>query len=157
MDSRGYGRHGQSSALVRRSAAALTLVGLVLCAIGAYGVLDPSVPLVLRSPSLVAGGATLTAALFLGSRRSDRTRYRADPWAGPEWLVALSGLAAVIGVVVAGRVGSTLDPSVYPLEVPELPIAAVIGVVVAALPAWAAPEPPSLSVSPLAGGLEVAA
>ena len=157
MDSRGYGRHGEASVLVRRGAAALTLSGLVLCAIGAYGVLDPSVPLVLRSPALVAGGAALTAALLLGGRRSDRTRYRADPWAGPEWLVALSGLAAVVGVVIAGRAGSALDPSVYPLEVPELPVAAVIGVVMAALPAWAAPEPPSLSVATVTSELEVAA
>jgi energy-coupling factor transport system permease protein len=157
MDSRGYGRHGQAPPLVRRGAAALTLAGLVLCGIGAYGVLDPSVPFVLRAPALVAGGAALTAALLLGSRRSDRTRYRSDPWAGPEWLVALSGLVAVVGVVVSGRAGAALDPSVYPLEVPELPLAAALGVLVAALSSLAAPEPPSLAAVPVGAELEVAA
>jgi energy-coupling factor transport system permease protein len=157
MDSRGYGRHGAARPIVRRSAAALTLAGLVLCGIGAYGVLDPTVPLVLRAPSLVAGGMALVAALFLGSQRSDRTRYRADPWARPEWVVALSGLVAVVGVVVSGRAGGALDPSVYPLEVPQLPIAAALGVLAAALPAVAAPEPPSLATVRVDAGLEVAA
>ena len=157
MYSRGYGRHGQARPLVRHSAATLTLAGLVLCCIGAYGVLDPSVPLVLRSPSLVAGALALSAALMLGSRRSDRTRYRADPWAGPEWIVALSGLVAVIAVVASGRSGGTLDPSVYPVEIPELPVAAALGVLVAALPAVAAPEPPSLATVRTSPELEVAA
>jgi hypothetical protein len=50
---------------------------------------------------------------------------------------------------------------VYPLEVPQLPVAAAVGVVLAALPAWVAPEPPELAtVVPsveAASALEVAA
>jgi energy-coupling factor transport system permease protein len=151
MDSRGYGRHGQTPVAVRRTAAVLTLGGLVLVAIGTYGVLDPGVPFVLRAPSLVAGGLALAGALVLGGRRSDRTRYRPDRWLAAEWVVALCGLGAVVGVVVSGRAGALLDPSVYPLEMPELPVAAAIGVLAAALPGWVAPEPPELAtVAPTA-------
>lgn len=159
MDSRGYGRHGQTPAAVRRTAAALTLGGMVLVAIGAYGVLDPSVPFVLRAPALVAGGAALAGALAMGSRRSDRTRYRPDPWLFTEWAVSACGVVAVLGVVVSGRVGGVLEPSVYPLEVPQLPVAAAVGVLLAVLPAWLAPEPPELATAPAPPetALEVAA
>jgi len=161
MDSRGYGRHGGTPVAVRRSAAALTLGGMVLVAIGAYGVLDPSVPIVLRAPALIAGGVALAGALVLGGRRSDRTRYRPDPWLVAEWVVAACGVVAVAGVVVSGRVGGALEPSVYPLEVPALPVAAAVGVLLAALPAWVAPEPPELATAPrpanTGAALEVAA
>ncbi len=160
MDSRGYGRHGEASVALRRGAAALTLGGLVLVAVGSYGVLDTSVPFVLRAPALVAGGLALTLSLVLGGRRADRTRYRADRWLLPEWLVAATGVAAVVGVVVSGRAGDALDPSVYPLELPSLPVAATIGVLIAVLPAWLAPEPPELATvvaDPVQTELEVAA
>jgi energy-coupling factor transport system permease protein len=161
MDSRGYGRAGRAPAGVRRAAAVLTLVGMVLVAIGTYGVLDPGVPFVLRAPALVAGGAALVAALVMGGRRSDRTRYRPDRWLPAEWVVSLCGVVAVVGVVVSGRAGAGLEPSVYPLEMPELPLAAALGVLVAIVPAWAAPEPPELATvapAPVTGpALEVAA
>jgi len=159
MDSRGYGRHGETPPAVRHTAAGLTLGGMVLVAIGAYGVLDPSVPIVLRAPALIAGGIALAGALMLGGRRSDRTRYRPDPWLVAEWIVSGCGLAAVVGVVISGRAGGLLDPSVYPLEVPQLPIAAAVGVLIAVLPAWVAPEPPELSsMAPVRSSeLEVAA
>lgn len=160
MDSRGYGRHGRAPTATRRAAAALTLGGLVLVALGAYGVLDPGVPFVLRTPALVAGAVALAAALALGSRRSDRTRYRADPWLAPEWLVSACGVAAVVGVVTSGRLGDVLDPSVYPLELPGVPVAACVGALVAVLPAWLAPEPPSFGTVTAAvadADLEVAA
>jgi energy-coupling factor transport system permease protein len=107
----------------------------------------------------VAGGLALAAALALGSRRSDRTRYRPDPWLVAEWLVSLCGVAAVAGVVVSGRLGDALDPSVYPLELPAVPVAAALGVLVAALPAWLAPEPPTLAspaTTPSADGADLA-
>ena len=76
------------------------------------------------------------------------------------WVRRALVLVAVLGVVVSGRLGDALDPSVYPLELPQLPVAAAIGVALAALPAWIAPEPPELAtaVAPQpAEGLEVAA
>jgi energy-coupling factor transport system permease protein len=157
MDSRGYGRHGDSPISLRRAGSVLTLVGIVCVSIGCYGILDPGAPALLRVPPLGLGAVVLVIALFLGGRSHHRSRYRPDPWASAEWIVALSGVAAFIGMVVAGRNGSGLDPSVYPLEIPTLPVAALIGILVAALPAWAAPLPPSLATVSVSTGLEVAA
>ena len=157
MDSRGYGRHGDSLPNVRRAGAALTLVGIVCISIGSYGILDPGAPAFLRLPVLVLGASALVGALVAGSRSHHRTRYRPDPWAFAEWAVAVSGLAAFVGLVIAGRNGSGLDPSVYPLEIPTLPVAALVGILLAAIPAWAAPVPPSLVSVAVPTGLEVAA
>ena len=74
-----------------------------------------------------------------------RTRYRPDPWIGPEWLVSLVGLAAFGSFVLVGRMGDALSPSTNPLEVPAVPFVAVIGLLIAALPAWFAPHPPTLA------------
>jgi energy-coupling factor transport system permease protein len=145
MDARGYGRRGATPAAVRRTAAGLTLGGLVVVAVGSYGLLDPSAPGLLGVPALTVGIAALAAALLTGSRRSARTRYRPDPWALPEWITAISGLVMVVGVVVAGRSGADLDPSVQPLVWPTLPVAATVGVLVGLLPAWCTPRPPSMT------------
>ena len=48
-------------------------------------------------------------------------------------------------------------PALNALEIPSLPAAALIGILVAALPAWAAPVPPSLATVSVPTGLEVAA
>ncbi|MCD9623869.1 energy-coupling factor transporter transmembrane component T [Rhabdothermincola salaria] len=145
MDARGYGRRGDASVGARRVAATLTLAGLLLAAVGSYGVLDPSTPFVLGVPALAVGMASLAAALVAGSRRSARTRYRPDPWAGPEWATAASGLIMVLGVVAAGRAGADLEPSVQPLEWPTLPVLAALGLLAGLLPAWLTPLPPSLA------------
>lgn len=145
MDARGYGRRGAASIAVRRTAAGLTLGGLVVAAVGSYGVLDPSAPLLLGPPALALGIVALAAALLIGSRRSSRSRYRPDPWVLPEWITAVSGLAMVLGVVVAGRSGADLDPSVQPLVWPTLPTAAALGVLIGLLPAWCTPRPPLMT------------
>ena len=145
MDARGYGRRGDTSTGARRVAAGLTLTGMVLAAVGSYGVLDPSTPVVIGVPALALGMAALAAALLAGSRRSTRTRYRPDPWRGPEWATAASGLVMVLGVVVAGRTGADLQPSVQPLEWPTLPPLAALGLLAGLLPAWVTPLPPSLA------------
>jgi hypothetical protein len=41
--------------------------------------------------------------------------------------------------------GDALSPSTNPLEVPAVPFVAVIGLLIAALPAWFAPNPPTLA------------
>jgi energy-coupling factor transport system permease protein len=143
MDGRGYGRHGDAPVATRRWGIVLTLLGLVCIAVGSYGLLDLAAPAVFRIPALVLGGAALCGSLVAGSRGHHRSRYRPDPWVLPEWLISLSGLVALAAFVVTGRNGAALDPSVYPLEVPELPIIAVLGVLIAAVPAWVAPLPPT--------------
>lgn len=143
MDGRGYGRRGDSPRSARRWGAVLTLGGLLFIAVGSYGLLDPGAPAMFRIPSLVLAASAFTGAIVLGGRANHRSRYRPDPWALPEWIVALGGSTAVLGSIVSAHLGTTLDPSVYPLEFPAVPVAAVIGVLIAALPAWIAPLPPT--------------
>jgi energy-coupling factor transport system permease protein len=94
MDSRGYGRASAVSAARRRATATLTISGLLAVCAGLYGLLGKESPAVLGAPVLVLGLAAATAGLWLGGRRSPRTRYRPDPWKWPEWVVSGFGLAA---------------------------------------------------------------
>ena len=142
MDGRGYGRRGPQSNVVRRASALLVVVGLASFAVGAYGFLDAGAPVVFRVPVVAFGALSFVAGAWLASRSRLRSRYRPDPWVGPEWIVAGSGIVALVAFVVVGRNGDALDPSVFPLVVPSVPVLAVAGLLVAALPALAAPPPP---------------
>jgi energy-coupling factor transport system permease protein len=128
-----------------------------MLAIGTYGLLDDSAPAALRMPPFLLGAFALTSALAVSGRSLERTRYRADPWAMPEWIVALSGLVALAAMIVAGRQGAILEPSVYPLTAPEIVPLASIGILVALLPARFAPRPPVLTSVESIGQFEVAA
>jgi len=157
MDARGYGRRGTASRRTRRMISAFLLLGLCMLAIGTYGLLDDSAPAALRMPPFLLGAFALTSALAVSGRSLERTRYRADPWAMPEWIVALSGLVALAAMIVAGRQGAILEPSVYPLTAPEIVPLASIGILVALLPARFAPRPPVLTSVESIGQFEVAA
>ncbi|MBU6329510.1 MAG: energy-coupling factor transporter transmembrane protein EcfT [Acidobacteria bacterium] len=141
MDARGYGRRGVTSRRLRRAISATLLLGLCAIAVGAYGLLDDTVPAMLRLPPLMLGAAALTAALVLSGRRLERTRYRADPWSTPEWIVASSGVVALITMIVAGRNGAALEFSVYPLAAPSFLALPTVGILLALLPAQFAPRP----------------
>jgi energy-coupling factor transport system permease protein len=142
MDSRGYGRTTDSSRVDRRLTAVLTFGGLLGVCVGVYGLLDASASPLLGMPSLLLGAVLAAGGLALGGRRTRRTRYRPDPWALPEWLVAGSGLVAAAGLFVTGA----LDPGVLhlpgPLVGPPVPWLPVLAVLVGLLPAVAAPAPP---------------
>jgi energy-coupling factor transport system permease protein len=157
MDARGYGRRGAISVRTRRALSMLMLIGLGAVAVGSYGLLDESAPSILRMPPFAFGAVALALALYLSGRGAERTRYRADRWLAPEWLVSLSGLAALGAMVVAGRHGAALDPSIYPLAVPALVPLPAIGISVAMLPAWCAPRPPALASLETITHFEVAA
>ena len=152
MDSRGYGRRGETAVTIRRRSVGLVLVGLVALAVGSYGLLDPGSPALFRIPALVLGIAALIGALLSGGATNSRTRYRPDPWVAPEWSVSIAGIVALLSFVVVGRMGDALTSSTNPLEVPAVPVIAVLGLVIAMLPAWLAPTPPSLlsATSPMA-------
>jgi energy-coupling factor transport system permease protein len=115
-------------------------------AVGLYGIADVEAPGALGLPLLAAGAAVLALTLFAGGRRSSRTRYRPDPWRWPEWVVSGSGLAALAGMVVAARLPggpAALRPPTSPLGWPAVPAVAVGGILLALLPALAAPRPSS--------------
>lgn len=148
MDSRGYGRAAAVPRSVRRATGALVLAGLSGLCVGTYGLLDATAPRGLGYPMLLAGVAVAGVGFVLSGRRVQRTRYRADPWAGAEWSVALSGIAVAAVVLVVSAIDPTdLYPSVQPLRWPDLPVVPAVGILLGALPAWLAPP---VSASPRA-------
>jgi energy-coupling factor transport system permease protein len=140
MDSRGFGRRGSGTTRRRRLGSGALLVGLLATVGSAYGLLEPGSPRVLGVPLLVTGCALAAAGAMVGGRGARRTRYRPDPWRGPEWVVAGSGLAAAVVFALARAHGvGALFPSTSPLTAPTLPLLPAAGVLLALLPAFAAP------------------
>jgi energy-coupling factor transport system permease protein len=143
MDVRGYGRRGDQSPRARRVVAVATGVGMLAVCVGIYGLLDLSAPRFLALPMLGVGSASLAVVLFARGRHSSRTRYRADPWALPEWVVATTGALVLASFIAAASADPVaLTPLAAPLAWPSLPIAPLIGIAVALVPAWASPVPP---------------
>ena len=99
-------------------------------------------PFRLGLPMLLGGTVLAAAGIHLGGRRTGRTTYRPDPWALPEWLVAGSGLVAAVTMFVTVET----DPASLVLAsitaVPPVPVLAVLGILVAMLPAILAPPLP---------------
>jgi len=121
--------------------------------IGTYGLVSASIAPPVAIVVAVGGSTLAVAALVLGRSRSGRSRYRPDPWALPEWLVAASG-AVTAGVFVGLGMAATNGPTTPLLQsaasgltmptaiaVPPLPLILLVAVLVAALPALVAPEP----------------
>ncbi|MEU6046907.1 energy-coupling factor transporter transmembrane component T [Streptomyces griseus] len=148
MDSRGYGRAGSATRGSRRLTGVLMLLGMCgLCA-GAYGLLDASAPTLLGLPALAAGSVLCLAGLRLGGRRVTRTTYRPDPWRFAEWAVASCGvLSAVLLFVNVGYDPAELNPSIYPLSWPTLPLVPAAAILLAGAAGFLAP-PPGPSGSP---------
>ncbi|MEI5100263.1 energy-coupling factor transporter transmembrane component T [Streptomyces sp. PmtG] len=142
MDARGFGRTAAVPARVRRATAVLTLGGLMGVCAGTYGLLTADGG-TYGLPVLALGLAAALGGLWLGGRRSVRTRYRPDPWGARAWLVAGSG-AAVAGLMIAASTyeAAALHPGVVPLVAPELPLWPAAAVLIGLLPAFVAPVPP---------------
>ncbi|MFE3385430.1 energy-coupling factor transporter transmembrane component T [Streptomyces anulatus] len=142
MDSRGYGRAGSATPRSRRLTGALMLLGMCgLCA-GAYGLLDATAPKLLGLPALAVGSVLCLAGLRLGGRRVTRTTYRPDPWRFAEWAVASCGvLSAVLLFVNVGYNPAELNPSIYPLSWPTLPLVPAAAIVLAGAAGFLAPPP----------------
>jgi energy-coupling factor transport system permease protein len=144
MDSRGYGRTGTATRASRRLTGALLLAGLACLCLGAYGLLDSSMRSGLAIGGFAAGAAACVGGLFLGGRRVSRSHYRPDPWRWPEWIVAVGGLTSAVGLCLTlGYNPAVLNPSLYPLHWPSLPLIPAAAILVAALAALAAPPPPA--------------
>ncbi|MFC8091142.1 energy-coupling factor transporter transmembrane component T [Streptomyces sp. NPDC127178] len=143
MDARGYGRTAQVPAPVRRTTTALTLGGLLGVCAGTYGLLTAQ-GATYGLPVLLAGLAAALAGLWLGGRRTPRTRYRPDRWDVRAWLVTGSGAAvAVLLTLAASRDPEALHPGVVPLVAPTLPLWPAAAVLLGLLPAFVIPKEPS--------------
>lgn len=145
MDARGYGRHADLSPSVRRVATASTVLGLLAICGGVYGVLDSGAPSGLGLPLLGLGALVCAVGLVARGRRTPRTRYRPDAWGWQEWATVTSGLAGLVGIVVAARIDpESVTMPLYPLAWPAVPMAAVVGALLALAPAFVAPRSPGL-------------
>jgi energy-coupling factor transport system permease protein len=142
MDSRGYGRVTDVPTRTRRITSGLVFAGVLGVCVGIYGLLDASTAGWLGLPMLGVGCLLAAAGLVLGGMRTRRTRYRPDPWAVPEWLVAGSGVLCATGLFVVARQDPNGMSPPYPLDIPQMPLLALLGVLVALVPAFAAPPPP---------------
>jgi energy-coupling factor transport system permease protein len=137
MDSRGFGRRGTASPVRRRLVSSAVVAGLVAVGVAIYELLDAASPTLIGLPLLVVGTATACGAVLFGGRHPTRTKYRPDSWQAPEWIVVASGVAALVGVLIAGRLyPGSLHTTTYPLVVPQLPWPALLGLALALVPAW---------------------
>jgi energy-coupling factor transport system permease protein len=146
MDARGYGRRAHLSSAVRRTTAGCTLFGLFGVTVGTYGLLDAGSPSWLGLPLLLGGLLAAIVGLWLGGRRAVRTRYRPDPWRGPEWLTSASGvIAGGVLVTVSIRNPFALQGFSGALSWPTLPLLPALAIAGGLLPAWITPHPTQLS------------
>ncbi|OON76700.1 CbiQ family ECF transporter T component [Streptomyces tsukubensis] len=142
MDARGYGRTADVPVAVRRTTAVLTVGGLLGVCAGTYGLLAAE-GAGFGLPVLLAGLAAALGGLWLGGRRSVRSRYRPDVWGARAWLVSGSGVAVAALMILAGSyAGDSLHPGVVPLTAPTLPVWPALAVLLGLLPAFVAPRPP---------------
>lgn len=143
MDSRGYGRAGAAPRSHRLLTGGVTLTGLLAAALGVYGVLDTTTPALMGSPALLLGLTLSALGLWLGGRHVKRSTYRPDPWRGAEWLTIGCGVVAAAVLVTISRTSpDALAMPLSPLAFPPLPLAAVVALLVGAVPAYLTPEPP---------------
>jgi energy-coupling factor transport system permease protein len=137
MDSRGYGRRAPTSPRRRALTTSLVLGGVLATAVGTYGVLAAGTPTPLGVPLLIAGLLTCLTGVVIAGRRVQRTRYRPERWTPRSLLVAASGLAAgLLLVLLAGDPG--LVGPISPPQWPGLSPLAAAALLLPALPALVA-------------------
>jgi energy-coupling factor transport system permease protein len=142
MDSRGYGRTSQDDPRTRRLTGVLVFTGVLGLMIGVYGLLDASAQVWMGTPMLAAGSMLAALGLWVGGRRTRRTRYRPDPWALPEWLVVASGVACAALLFWMAQSDPVAARPVDPLAWPAVPALALLATACGVLPAFVAPPPP---------------
>lgn len=142
MDVRGYGRPGNASRGARRFTGGLLVVGLLGVCAGIYGLLDGSSSWATGTPVLLGGLAVAAVGIVASGRRVQRTAYRPDRWLLPEVLTAACGITAGVCLFLTTSVDPTnLNPSLSPLAWPQLSTLPLVGISIAALPAWLTPPP----------------
>lgn len=145
MDSRGFARAGAVPVRWRRLSAGLVLLGLAGTLVALFALLGGGLMPAAGLPLLGISTTVAAAGALMAGRRSQRTRYRPDPWRTPEWVTAASGVVAAVGVGIAAASDPTaLNPAgVIPAVVPGVSATALVAVLLAALPAVLTPPPPS--------------
>lgn len=141
MEVRGFGRtrrdmRGRSAvtALLVASSAAVTF--------GLFALLGIGDALGLAVTLLVAGTVGVGIGVRLSGRRLAVTRYRPDPWAGPEWaLVGCGGLCAGVGIALGSWAPLLITQT--QLAWPQLHPAMLVAAAAAAAPAIITPVPPN--------------
>ncbi|SHG31574.1 energy-coupling factor transport system permease protein [Jatrophihabitans endophyticus] len=152
MDSRGYGRVGDVSRARRRITGLLLSLGMCGLCVGVYGLVDPTVPRLLGLPAVATGVLLCAAGLHAGGRRVQRTAYRPDRWRTPESLVAGGGVVcATVMFLTVGYDPTQLNPGLYPLAFPSLPLLPVAAILAAGAAALTAPPPVRRSPAPRPG------
>ena len=147
MDSRGFGTRHSVSHRDRRLVGVLSLGGLMAVCVGLYGLLDDrgdeAIPL-WATVATVAGLVLGALAVWWGGRRVPRSVYRSDPWKSAETIVSLCGVTALVAMIVALERNplATIMPLEPTLGTPLVPLTAVLGLLVAALPAFVTPPLP---------------
>lgn len=143
MDSRGYGRSAHVPPRARLLAGSCTILGLVGVCVGIYGVLDGTAPRYLGMPMLALGLGLAAVGFAVTGRRVQRSRYRPDRWGLAELVAAGSGAAAGVAVYLTLAVDpGNINPSLSPLQWPQLSGAMVVAVLLGAVPAFATPPAP---------------
>lgn len=150
MDVRGYGRQGAASSAQRRLTTVIGLSGLLLLGVGVYLFLSNSVPgpvvgdvALLPLVLLAAGGAAMALAMRRAGSSVRKTSYRPIRWETAEWLVLACGLAAVLACELTrhGPAAPVLTAAISPFAWPTLTPLLLVGLAVAALPAFVTPAP----------------
>ncbi|WP_293786982.1 CbiQ family ECF transporter T component [uncultured Aeromicrobium sp.] len=137
MDARGYGRSGGVPGRERVITGTLMLTGLFGVCVGTYAFLDHTAPRMLAWSLLLLGVVLALLGFRRAGRRVRRTRYRPDPWRREEWLTLGCGLTAAVLMQLVPPTAAF--PSLT--GVPEVSLLAVGAVLLAAVPAFATPEP----------------
>lgn len=152
MDSRGYGRVGDTSPRLRRMITASLVVATILVIIGLYGLFTSDAHPLLGLPALTLGVGVALFAMWQSGRSHQRTVYRPDTWSLPEYAVVGSGLIT-LGIYVWAdmRVGNslTLWEQLHPAldQWPTLPFWGVMAFLISITPAVTTPPPPSTLMS----------
>ena len=141
MDSRGYGRAGDTPKRERWTTGTLMILALIALAIGSYAFLDASVTSYLSWPMMIVGVAFAGLAMRLAGRRVRRTRYRPIRWRAGEWVAVVSGVSVAVGFKLASA--SHLEV-MYPMwdGWPEISLLLVAMVLLGAIPAVLTPPAP---------------
>lgn len=156
MESRGYGRtrDDQKVGTLTTIVLLVSMFGLVMAMFCWLTGIEPLPTDVMTPLATVTGGRPTAVVVGIGSliagvwglresgRRMAVSRYRPDPWQGPEHLTCL---CAVVALLVTGWLAATqtavLHPSPDPIEWPTLhPLMAVVVAAIAA-PGVLTPEP----------------